>query len=100
MKEIRDENLGIFWFFFLRATLEIIRVAKKGELDTWITLEEAKHGMVHLRLTWFRLSTSPEDLKSVKIFTWDASDPVTQAVLIPLSCLDLFYPALTCPDLS
>jgi hypothetical protein len=34
-----------------RATIEISTVARKGELDTWLTLEEAKHGMVHLRLT-------------------------------------------------
>ncbi|EEB18657.1 conserved hypothetical protein [Pediculus humanus corporis] len=52
----KDENLG-------RATLEINRVAKRGHLDTWITLEQAKHGIVHLRMTWFKLSSNIEDLK-------------------------------------
>ncbi|KAK6634334.1 hypothetical protein RUM43_011734 [Polyplax serrata] len=51
-----DDPLG-------RATLEINRVAKRGHLDTWVTLEQAKHGMVHLRMTWFRLSSNIEDLK-------------------------------------
>lgn len=55
--------------YFYRATLEINNVAKKGELDTWITLEEAKHGMVHLRMKWFRLTNNVEDLKIVSVFS-------------------------------
>lgn len=31
----------------------------------WISLEQAKHGMVHLRLTWLQLSKDPADLKAV-----------------------------------
>jgi hypothetical protein len=38
---------------------------KKGELDTWLTLEQAKHGLVHVRLTWFQLSSDKNDLKAV-----------------------------------
>ncbi|XP_014475147.1 PREDICTED: extended synaptotagmin-2 isoform X2 [Dinoponera quadriceps] len=52
-----DESLG-------RATIEVIRVKKKGMIDTWISLEQAKHGMVHLRLTWLQLSKDPADLKA------------------------------------
>ncbi|XP_012262341.2 extended synaptotagmin-3 isoform X2 [Athalia rosae] len=50
-----DDPLG-------RATIEVIRVQKKGTLDIWITLEFAKHGMVHLRLTWLTLSKNLVDL--------------------------------------
>ncbi|XP_034230124.1 extended synaptotagmin-1 isoform X2 [Thrips palmi] len=45
----KDEKLG-------RASVEVSTVVKKGELDIWLTLEEAKHGMVHLRLSWHTLT--------------------------------------------
>ncbi|XP_058061694.1 extended synaptotagmin-2 isoform X3 [Anopheles bellator] len=47
-----------------RATVEISSVTKNGEIDTWLTLEQAKHGMVHLRMTWFKLSSNKSDLRS------------------------------------
>ncbi|XP_055611277.1 extended synaptotagmin-2 isoform X3 [Uranotaenia lowii] len=47
-----------------RATVEISSVTKNGEIDTWLTLEQAKHGLVHLRLTWFTLSAEKADLKA------------------------------------
>jgi hypothetical protein len=50
-------------FNSLRATVEISNVVKKGEIDTWLTLEQVKHGMVHLRLTWMQLSSDKNDLK-------------------------------------
>ncbi|XP_046754008.1 extended synaptotagmin-2 isoform X3 [Diprion similis] len=50
-----DESLG-------RASIEVIRVQQKGTLDTWVTLEFAKHGMVHLRLKWLSLSNNVADL--------------------------------------
>lgn len=52
-----DELLG-------RATVEISSVTKNGEIDTWLTLEQAKHGLIHLRLTWFTLSAEKNDLKA------------------------------------
>ncbi|XP_055547889.1 extended synaptotagmin-2 isoform X5 [Wyeomyia smithii] len=52
-----DDYLG-------RATVEISSVTKNGEIDTWLTLEQAKHGLVHLRLTWFALSAEKADLKA------------------------------------
>lgn len=57
-----DESLG-------RATIEVNRVKKKGNIDTWVSLEQAKHGMVHLRLTWFQLSKNVADLKTALIET-------------------------------
>ena len=57
-----DESLG-------RATIEVSRVKKKGNIDTWVSLEQAKHGMVHLRLTWLQLSKNVADLKAALIET-------------------------------
>lgn len=51
-----DERLG-------RATVEISNVIKRGVLDAWLTLEQAKHGMVHVRLTWLKLSSNANDLQ-------------------------------------
>lgn len=31
----------------------------------WLTLEEAKHGLLHVRLTWYKLSSEKEDLAAV-----------------------------------
>ncbi|XP_068903620.1 extended synaptotagmin-2-B isoform X1 [Tenebrio molitor] len=47
-----------------RATVEVSNIVKKGQDDMWITLEQAKHGMVHLRLTWLVLSDDYSDLKA------------------------------------
>ncbi|XP_050090176.1 extended synaptotagmin-2 isoform X2 [Anopheles aquasalis] len=47
-----------------RATVEISSVTKNGEIDTWLTLEQAKHGLVHLRMTWFKLSSNKVDLRT------------------------------------
>ncbi|XP_072755087.1 extended synaptotagmin-2 isoform X2 [Anoplolepis gracilipes] len=58
----QDDPLG-------RATIEINRVKKKGTIDTWVSLEQAKHGMVHLRLMWLQLSKNPADLKAALIET-------------------------------
>ncbi|KZC10058.1 PREDICTED: extended synaptotagmin-2 [Dufourea novaeangliae] len=57
-----DESLG-------RASVEVSRVKKKGDIDTWVSLEQAKHGMIHLRLTWLQLSKNVVDLKSALIET-------------------------------
>ncbi|XP_033205710.1 extended synaptotagmin-like protein 2 isoform X2 [Bombus vancouverensis nearcticus] len=58
----QDDPLG-------RATIEVSRVKKKGNIDTWISLEQAKHGMVHLRLTWLQLSKNVADLQAALIET-------------------------------
>ncbi|XP_026289942.1 extended synaptotagmin-1 isoform X1 [Frankliniella occidentalis] len=50
--------------FLGRASVEVSTVVKKGELDIWLTLEEAKHGMVHLRLSWHTLT---DDLQALPL---------------------------------
>ncbi|KAF2883924.1 hypothetical protein ILUMI_22241 [Ignelater luminosus] len=53
----KDDDLG-------RAAVDIATVVKKGEDDMWITLEQAKHGLVHIRLTWLTLSKDYSDLRA------------------------------------
>ncbi|XP_049822259.1 extended synaptotagmin-2 [Aethina tumida] len=55
---LQDDYLG-------RATIEVSNIVKKGSDDMWITLEQAKHGMVHLRFTWLSLSKNYSDLKAI-----------------------------------
>ncbi|XP_028175061.1 extended synaptotagmin-2 isoform X2 [Ostrinia furnacalis] len=50
-----DDKLG-------RCSLDISQVVRAGRLDTWQTLQQAKHGKIHLRLSWHRLSTDLLDL--------------------------------------
>ncbi|EDW66907.2 extended synaptotagmin-2 isoform X2 [Drosophila virilis] len=58
----KDENLG-------RASIDISSVIKKGVLDTWLTLEDAKHGDLHVRLQWYRLTADPNDLQQILLET-------------------------------
>lgn len=46
---------------YLRLTV-CLRIVKYFQ---WVTLEQAKHGMVHLRLSWLNLSKNYSDLQSV-----------------------------------
>ncbi|XP_026324357.1 extended synaptotagmin-2-B isoform X1 [Hyposmocoma kahamanoa] len=58
-----DPGMGIENDDFLgRCSLDISQVVKSGRLDTWQTLQQAKHGKVHLRLSWHRLSSDLLDL--------------------------------------
>ncbi|XP_063973441.1 extended synaptotagmin-2 isoform X2 [Diachasmimorpha longicaudata] len=57
-----DDPLG-------RATTDVSRVKEKGIIDTWFTLEFAKHGMVHLRMMWLSLSKNPGDLQAALMET-------------------------------
>ncbi|XP_063707613.1 extended synaptotagmin-2 isoform X3 [Culicoides brevitarsis] len=47
-----------------RATIEISTIVQKGEFDTWLELEQAKHGSIHLRLSWMTLSSDRNDLQA------------------------------------
>ncbi|KAL6255775.1 hypothetical protein P5V15_013018 [Pogonomyrmex californicus] len=72
----QDDPLG-------RATVEVNRVKKKGMIDTWVTLEQAKHGMVHLRLMWLQFSKDPADLKAALMETQELRvTSMSTAVLI------------------
>ncbi|XP_039297240.1 extended synaptotagmin-2-A isoform X3 [Nilaparvata lugens] len=59
----KDSKLG-------KATIEVNTVTKKGQTDTWISLEEAKTGMVHVRMTWLELSDKFSDLRDVSYFSF------------------------------
>ncbi|XP_059474297.1 extended synaptotagmin-2 [Neocloeon triangulifer] len=48
--------------FLGKATIDINTLVQRGQSDMWIPLEEAKHGDIHLRFTWFGLSTDRNDL--------------------------------------
>ncbi|XP_030027055.2 extended synaptotagmin-1 isoform X2 [Manduca sexta] len=50
-----DDKLG-------KCSLDISQVVRFGRLDTWQTLQQAKHGKVHLRLSWHRLSSDVTEL--------------------------------------
>ncbi|XP_024873595.1 extended synaptotagmin-2 isoform X1 [Temnothorax curvispinosus] len=80
-----DANVpGVQYDDFLgRATIEVNQVKKKGTIDTWISLEQAKHGMVHLRLTWLQFSRDSADLKAALIETQELRvTSMSTAVLI------------------
>ncbi|XP_030078726.1 extended synaptotagmin-2 isoform X5 [Drosophila hydei] len=57
-----DESLG-------RASIDISSVIKKGVLDTWLALEDAKHGDLHVRLQWYKLTADPNALQQILLET-------------------------------
>lgn len=57
-----DDRLG-------RCTLDIAQVVRAGRADAWHTLQQAKHGKVHVRLSWHRLSSELDDLKNALLET-------------------------------
>ncbi|XP_020810016.1 extended synaptotagmin-2-B isoform X3 [Drosophila serrata] len=57
-----DESLG-------RASIDIASVIKKGVVDSWLTLEDAKHGLLHVRLQWYKLTADPNDLQQILLET-------------------------------
>ncbi|VEN50761.1 unnamed protein product, partial [Callosobruchus maculatus] len=50
-----DEFLG-------SGLVEVHSVIKEGENDKWFQLDHAKHGQIHLRFTWLKLSEESSDL--------------------------------------
>lgn len=69
-----DDKLG-------KCSLDISQVVRFGRLDTWQTLQQAKHGKVQLRLSWHRLSTDVTELsraltETLLIKTGDLSSAV------------------------
>ncbi|XP_018788340.1 PREDICTED: extended synaptotagmin-2 isoform X3 [Bactrocera latifrons] len=55
--------------FLGRATIEIFNVIKRGIVDTWLTLEDAKHGLLHVRMQWYKLTADPNDLQAAILET-------------------------------
>ncbi|XP_075981979.1 extended synaptotagmin-like protein 2 isoform X2 [Anticarsia gemmatalis] len=69
-----DDKLG-------KCSLDISQVVRFGRLDTWQTLQQAKHGKVELRLSWHRLTTDVTELsraltETLLIKTGDLSSAV------------------------
>ncbi|XP_014666106.1 PREDICTED: extended synaptotagmin-2-like [Priapulus caudatus] len=65
--EIFDQDPGVMDDDFLgRANVDILSIAKKGREDTWIVLDDIKHGNVHLRMDWLSLSADLNDLETIK----------------------------------
>ncbi|GBP31230.1 Extended synaptotagmin-2 [Eumeta japonica] len=58
-----------YYTAIFRCSLDISQVVRSGRMDTWQTLQEAKHGQVHLRLSWHRLSSDIENLKQALLET-------------------------------
>ncbi|XP_017085525.1 extended synaptotagmin-2 isoform X1 [Drosophila eugracilis] len=52
-----------------RASIDIASVIKKGVVDSWLTLEDAKHGLLHVRLQWYKLTADPNDLQQILLET-------------------------------
>nr|CAH7737023.1 unnamed protein product [Callosobruchus chinensis] len=70
-----DEFLG-------RASVEISALMLAGQSDMWITLEEVKHGKLHIRSTWLTLSNHFEDLKSALYETQQLQLPNMNSALL------------------
>ncbi|KAH8246798.1 hypothetical protein KR032_000047, partial [Drosophila birchii] len=51
------------------ASIDIASVIKKGVVDSWLTLEDAKHGLLHVRLQWYKLTADPNDLQQILLET-------------------------------
>ncbi|KAH8406683.1 hypothetical protein KR222_003005, partial [Zaprionus bogoriensis] len=51
------------------ASIDISSVIKKGILDTWLPLEDAKHGDLHVRLQWYKLTADVNDLQQILLET-------------------------------
>ncbi|XP_035429622.2 extended synaptotagmin-1 isoform X2 [Spodoptera frugiperda] len=69
-----DDKLG-------KCSLDISQVVRFGRLDTWQTLQQAKHGKVELRLSWHRLTSDVSQLsraltETLLIKTGDLSSAV------------------------
>ncbi|XP_075981999.1 extended synaptotagmin-like protein 2 isoform X4 [Anticarsia gemmatalis] len=77
-----DPGMGIQNDDYLgRCSLDISQVVRFGRLDTWQTLQQAKHGKVELRLSWHRLTTDVTELsraltETLLIKTGDLSSAV------------------------
>ncbi|CAG9823458.1 unnamed protein product [Phaedon cochleariae] len=52
-----DEFLG-------RVNIDISRLIKAGQSDLWLTLDDVKHGKIHLRSTWMTMTTDYGNLQA------------------------------------
>ncbi|XP_070536407.1 extended synaptotagmin-2-like isoform X3 [Ptychodera flava] len=59
-KGSKDESLGVL-------SVDIEDIVTKGYIDTWLPLEEAKTGQIHLKLIWLTLSDQVDALEEARI---------------------------------
>ncbi|XP_054162400.1 extended synaptotagmin-2-like [Oppia nitens] len=60
--EVMDEDQGSKDDFLGRTTLSLATIANNELNEAWITLKDVKRGAIHLKTTWFTLSTCISDL--------------------------------------
>lgn len=51
----KDESLGLF-------NIDISTLVENGVTQRWITLDKARHGSIHLKISWLPISKNPLDL--------------------------------------
>ncbi|GMS89252.1 hypothetical protein PENTCL1PPCAC_11427 [Pristionchus entomophagus] len=85
----QDEELG-------RLNFPLSEIRDKGKVDKWFPLEGCKHGDIHIKASWFSLSTDPSHLEKEE---WEAEwlqadKPVHSALLLVFidNVSDLPYP--------
>ncbi|KAK7092651.1 extended synaptotagmin-2-like isoform X3 [Littorina saxatilis] len=70
----KDDELGSI-------SVEISSIFEKGTLDEWLTLDDVKKGMVHIRAVWLYLANDPLELDRVRDLAID-EDSIHSALLI------------------
>nr|XP_006815868.1 PREDICTED: extended synaptotagmin-2-A-like [Saccoglossus kowalevskii] len=56
----KDESLG-------NLTVDIETIVQKGFIDTWLPLDDAKSGQLHLKLVWLTLSDQVDALEEARL---------------------------------
>ncbi|KAK3748301.1 hypothetical protein QZH41_007335 [Actinostola sp. cb2023] len=52
----KDEEIG-------HADCQVSRAIEKGVFDLWLQLQGVKEGRIHMNLSWFTLTSNPEDVR-------------------------------------
>jgi len=68
--EVFDHDAGSEDDFMGRTSLQVAEVARAGQLQAWVALEEARHGEVHLTALWrpLRQAASPGGAAVLAVF--------------------------------
>lgn len=85
----KDEELG-------RLSIDLRTIQARGTVDKWFPLEGCKHGDIHLKATWMRLSSEPAHLEKQEWEAeWNQTDRSIHPALLMVfvdSVSDLPYP--------
>ncbi|XP_022257901.1 extended synaptotagmin-2-like, partial [Limulus polyphemus] len=63
--EVMDEDKDSKDDFLGRISVNISSIITSGKVDTWYTLEEAKTGEIHLKITWLTFTDNLSDINPV-----------------------------------